>query len=64
VARLDALVAHAAQRGLGLHQIHPHYTQAPEWPGLLLGFGGLSVAQLNAATALLGRCLAELASLR
>jgi GntR family transcriptional regulator/MocR family aminotransferase len=57
-ARFDALIATAAERGLGLHPIHPHYVRPPHWPGLLLGFAGLSVSQLRAATALLGQCLA------
>jgi GntR family transcriptional regulator/MocR family aminotransferase len=56
--RLQALIAHAAGHGLGLHPIHPHYVHPPPAPGLLLGFAALSPAQLRAATALLGRCLA------
>jgi GntR family transcriptional regulator/MocR family aminotransferase len=56
--RLQALIAHAAGHGLGLHPIHPHYVHTPPAPGLLLGFAALSPAQLRAATALLGRCLA------
>jgi GntR family transcriptional regulator / MocR family aminotransferase len=59
-ARLDRLIAHALERGLGLHRIGPHCFRPPPWPGVLLGFAGLSVAQLRSATALLGRCLAEL----
>ena len=58
--RCEALIARAAERGLGLHPIQPHYATPPRWPGLLLGFAGLSVAQINAATALLGQCMAEL----
>ena len=57
--RFDVLVVHAAKRGLGLHPIHPHYFRPPKCPGLLLGFAGLSVPQLTAATALLGQCLAD-----
>jgi GntR family transcriptional regulator/MocR family aminotransferase len=57
--RLEVLIDHAAERGLGLHPIHSHYSQPPRCPGLLLGFAGLSVSQLRAATALLGQCLAE-----
>lgn len=58
-ARLERLLAHALARGLGLYGIGPHCFRRPAWPGLLLGFAGLSVTQLRAATALLGRCLAE-----
>lgn len=58
-AGVDRLLAHALERGLGLHRIEPHCFRPPAWPGLLLGFAGLSVTQLRAATALLGRCLTE-----
>jgi GntR family transcriptional regulator/MocR family aminotransferase len=58
--RFETLVAHALTRGLGLHPIHPHFFRPPASPGLLLGYAGLSVVQLRAATALLGRCLADL----
>jgi GntR family transcriptional regulator/MocR family aminotransferase len=58
--RLDDLLRNAAQRGLGLYPIHPHYVRPPSTPGLLLGFAGLSAAQLRAATALLGECLADM----
>jgi GntR family transcriptional regulator/MocR family aminotransferase len=58
--RLDELLRNAAQRGLGLYPIHPHYVRPPSTPGLLLGFAGLSAAQLRAATALLGECLADM----
>lgn len=57
--RLETLRDIARERGPGLHPIGSHYTRAPEWPGLLLGFAALSVAQLRAATALLGQCLTE-----
>jgi GntR family transcriptional regulator/MocR family aminotransferase len=57
--RFDAFLDRCAGRGLGLHPIHPHFVRPPRWPGLLLGFAGLSVPQLRAATALLGECLRE-----
>lgn len=53
------LVELARQRGLGLHPIDPYYHKAHSRSGLLLGFASLSVAQLRAATSLLGGCLAE-----
>jgi GntR family transcriptional regulator / MocR family aminotransferase len=60
-ARLERLIDLARERGLGLHPIAPHYAHAPRTPGLLLGFAALSVPQLRLATALLGRCLADVA---
>jgi len=45
----------------GLHPIGPHYRRRPAPQGLLLGYAALSAKQLRAATALLGRCLREIA---
>jgi len=58
-AQLAALIDLAASRGLGLHAVEQHYTRRPRCPGLLMGFAALSVAQINAATAMLGECLSE-----
>ena len=55
--QVEALTAHAAARGLGLHPIGPHYRRQPAPQGLLLGYAALSAKQLRAATALLGECL-------
>ena len=60
--RVDALVAHAGERGLGLHPIGPHYRRTPAPAGLLLGYAGLSAKQLRAAAELLGRCLEQVAA--
>lgn len=54
------LIEHAASQGLGLHAIAPSYFSPPPRPGLLLGYAGLSVAELQSATALLGHCLRTL----
>ncbi|MDM0018982.1 MocR-like pyridoxine biosynthesis transcription factor PdxR [Variovorax saccharolyticus] len=59
--QLEALAAHAAERGLGLHPIAPHYRRQPAPQGLLLGYAALSAKQLRAATALLGECLGKIA---
>jgi len=59
--QVEALAAHAAGRGLGLHPIGPHYRRQPAPQGLLLGYAALSAKQLRAATALLGECLGEVA---
>ena len=56
---LERLIEFSAGRGLGLHPIHRYYREPPPRPGLLLGFAGLSVLQLNAATRLLGACLRD-----
>jgi GntR family transcriptional regulator/MocR family aminotransferase len=58
-AQLAALIELATTRGLGLHAVEHHYTKKPRCPGLLMGFAALSVAQINAATAMLGDCLAD-----
>jgi GntR family transcriptional regulator/MocR family aminotransferase len=57
--RVRSLVDLAAERGLGLHSIAPHYRRAPPAQGLLFGYATLSVKQLGAATALLGACLRD-----
>jgi GntR family transcriptional regulator/MocR family aminotransferase len=59
--QVEALAAHAARCGLGLHSIGPHYRRQPAPQGLLLGYAALSAKQLRAATALLGECLSEIA---
>lgn len=56
-AQIDALVADAHERGLGLYSITPHYRERPAIPGLILGYCGLSKAQLHEAMQLFGECL-------
>jgi GntR family transcriptional regulator/MocR family aminotransferase len=56
-AQVDALIADAHERGLGLYSIAPHYRTAPAVPGLILGYCGLSKAQLHEAMQLFGECL-------
>jgi GntR family transcriptional regulator / MocR family aminotransferase len=58
--QLEQLIELGAARGLGLHPVHPYYRVPPPYPGLLMGFAGLSCMQIRAATELLGRCLEEL----
>lgn len=55
-AQVDALISAAHDRGLGLYSIAPHYREPPATPGLILGYCGLSRAQLQEATQLLGEC--------
>lgn len=59
--QVDSLIAHAAERGLGLHAIGPHYRRGPAPAGLLLGYAGLSAKQLRAASELLGQALSHVA---
>jgi GntR family transcriptional regulator/MocR family aminotransferase len=47
----------ARRVGLGLHPIHPHYMEPPDSFGLLLGFCGLSTAQIREAMPLFHQCL-------
>ena len=58
--RLTRLIELGIARGLGLYPIHPYYRNAPERPGLMLGYGGLSAEALERAGGLLGDCLDEL----
>ncbi len=61
---MQALVDLAQERDLGIHPIGPHYLAAPACSGLLLGYAGLSVKQLEVATRLLGACLAEVSRMQ
>ena len=56
-AKLDALISHAHERGLGLYPMAPHYHARPDTPGLLLGYCGLPDAELHEAMRLFGECL-------
>ncbi|HTV85229.1 MAG TPA: PLP-dependent aminotransferase family protein [Dyella sp.] len=56
-ARCEALIAYAHERGLGLYPISPLYIHPPQRQGLILGYCGLSVAELREAMQLLGQCL-------
>lgn len=55
----DAFIARARSLGLGLYPIRPYYLDPPDRAGLLLGFGALSVAEINEAVALFETCLDE-----
>jgi GntR family transcriptional regulator/MocR family aminotransferase len=60
-AQLDQLIRLAESRGVGLYPVHPCYRERPPFPGLLMGFAGLSCNQIATATELLGGCLRDLA---
>ncbi|HEY0802187.1 MAG TPA: PLP-dependent aminotransferase family protein [Steroidobacteraceae bacterium] len=57
---LDRLIAKAQTLGLGIHPIHPYYCTRPPFPGLLVGFASVSVAQIEKATELFGQSLREI----
>jgi GntR family transcriptional regulator / MocR family aminotransferase len=59
-AQVERLIENARARGLGLYSINPYYMRKPSRPGLMLGYADLPPADLEAAMALLGRCLREL----
>lgn len=56
-AQCEQLIREASAQGLGLLPIAPYYFVPPPCPGLLLGYAELSGTELEAAMALLGRCL-------
>jgi len=56
-ADLDAMLADARALGLGLYPIRPHYLRRPERAGLLMGYCGMSVAQIREALPLFARVL-------
>ncbi|MEI2454115.1 PLP-dependent aminotransferase family protein [Lysobacter firmicutimachus] len=59
-AQGDAFIALAQRRGLGLYSIAPYYFDPPDRAGLLLGYGALSVAEIEEAARLFAACLAEM----
>ena len=56
-AQIDALIAMGHDAGLGLYPMTPHYHQPPATPGLMLGYCGLSTADIEDAMRLFGECL-------
>lgn len=56
-AALDAIIAHGETLGLGLHTIRPHYLHRPARAGLLMGYCGLSPAQIREAMPLFAQVL-------
>lgn len=58
-AQGEAFIARARSHGLGLYPISPYYLSPPDRAGLLLGYCGLSVAQINDAMNAFGACLDE-----
>lgn len=55
----EAFIARARSLGLGLYPIAPYYLAPPDRAGLLLGYCGLSVAEISDAVELFAACLDE-----
>ena len=55
----EALIAQARTRGLGLYAITPYYLDPPDRAGLLMGFAGLSVLEIDEALKVFAGCLDE-----
>ncbi|MCF7221886.1 PLP-dependent aminotransferase family protein [Marilutibacter chinensis] len=58
-AQGERLIATAARRGLGLHPIAPFYLQPPARQGLLMGYAGMPLAEIDAALQLFAECMDE-----
>ncbi|WP_442026923.1 MocR-like pyridoxine biosynthesis transcription factor PdxR [Pseudoduganella sp. RAF53_2] len=58
-AQAANLIAHAQSYGVGLYSLAPHYPGGEAGAGLLFGFAGLSLANLQAGTTMLGRCMED-----
>jgi GntR family transcriptional regulator/MocR family aminotransferase len=56
-AQVDALIALARTRELGIYPIAPYYETPPATPGLLLGYCSLPPADLHDAMRIFGECL-------
>lgn len=59
-ADCEALITRAQQQGLGLFPIAPHYMGPADRVGLLFGYCGLSVVEIEQAMAIFERCLDEI----
>src|SRR5690606_3947707 len=59
LAEGDALIALAREHGLSLYPIAPFYLDPPDRAGLLMGYCGLSVAEIGQALDVFERCLDE-----
>ncbi|MDR7134880.1 GntR family transcriptional regulator/MocR family aminotransferase [Lysobacter niastensis] len=55
----EAFIARARSLGLGLYPITPYYLDPPDRAGLLLGYCGLSVAEIDEAVERFATCLDE-----
>jgi GntR family transcriptional regulator/MocR family aminotransferase len=58
-ADVAALIAHAQRARLGLYSIAPLYLRPQNRAGLVMGYGGMSVAEIEQALAVFARCLDE-----
>jgi len=56
-AQGDALIGLAQARKLGLYSVAPCYLQAPERAGLLMGYGAMSIKEIQDAVRIFAACL-------
>jgi GntR family transcriptional regulator/MocR family aminotransferase len=56
--QLDALIARAAQAGVGLYSVAPYYATSPARAGLLFGYASLGEADIRAGVRKLAALLA------
>jgi len=56
-AQLDALLVRAAERGLGIYPVTPHYLRPPRRAGVLFGYASLTERDIRAGVALLAEIL-------
>ncbi|HJR74290.1 MAG TPA: PLP-dependent aminotransferase family protein [Luteimonas sp.] len=56
-AQGNAMIEHALSLGLGLHSVLPHYIDPPDRAGLLMGYGGLTTAEIRDGMEVFAVCL-------
>ncbi len=56
-AQGEALILHGRELGLDLYSIAPYYQRPPDRAGLLMGYAGLSVGEIEQAVNLFARCV-------
>ena len=61
-ARGEALIVNGRELGLDLYSILPYYQRPPDRAGLLMGYAGMSVGEIEQAVSLFARCVREMLS--
>ena len=56
-AQLEAVMAHAADRGVGVYSVAPYYATPPRAGGLLLGYAGLTEREIGEGIRLLAKTI-------
>ncbi|WP_454831847.1 MocR-like pyridoxine biosynthesis transcription factor PdxR [Pseudoxanthomonas wuyuanensis] len=55
----ERLIARGRELGLDLYSIAPYYQRPPDCTGLLMGYAGMSVGEIEQAVGLFARCVEE-----